>query len=785
MKRTRARIGVAALLSCAAGCLSLKGDFFGHFRTKTENVLVFNNQTEPEYLDPGLLTGQPDGRIAEALFEGLTLFDPKDLHPVPGVAERWDVSADRRTYTFHLRADARWTDGTPVTSADFMYAWERVLNPITGARYAQQLYSIANAELYNTGKVKRVSLGGATLSPSPPWADTRAFTPVASGTPMIVAETNVLSVPETLVVRDAPAPGAPAVATAEKGDILLRDGDPVDGPAPGAGAGAPARVPWVRVRKLVDANPGDLASLVEHPDPADVRGFVPLAAVEPIVPNTNSRTVGSLTPIRSLPDSNAKSVGEANGGDELYVLSTNVTGDWTRVAYPKRDRFGWVETGRLLNPRGSLYWLKVAPEPDPAAPAPPAGAGTLPSGALGPEGWIRADALLATADLLGLRAPDPATLVVHLVGAVPYFLYQTSHATLLPVPERAVEEFGPRWTRVENIVGNGPFVLVEHGVRDKFVLEKSATYWDHEAVKLDRVILFSIDNLSTSANMYRAGTTDLVVANDFPPSFIPSLRDKKDLHLSPALETYFYRINVTRPPLNDKRVRKALSLALNKSEIVKIKAAGELPATGLVPPGLPGYDPPPERAFDGAEARRLLAEAGYPDGKGFPPVSILYNSNEQHRLLAAAVQAQWREVLGIKVELENREWKTYLKSLSSMDYDVARGGWIGDYPDPNTFLELFLTGGGNNETGWSNAEYDALLKSAMREGDAVKRMKMLRAAEEILIDEVPILPIYFYVTPELRKPYVKGYWSNVFDKHPWKFISVDLAEANHLAALEG
>jgi ABC-type oligopeptide transport system substrate-binding subunit len=322
-------------------------------------------------------------------------------------------------------------------------------------------------------------------------------------------------------------------------------------------------------------------------------------------------------------------------------------------------------------------------------------------------------------------------------------------------------------------------------VRDRFVLEKSPTYWDHDTVGLDRVILYSIDNLATSANMYRAGSTDLVVGNDFPPAFIPTLRSKKDLFISASLQTYFYRVNVTRPPLNDPRVRLALDLAINKAEIVKIKGAGEVPAATVVPPGLPGYVPPAAPGYDPAEARRVLAEAGYPGGKGFPSVSLLYNSSEVHRLIAAAVQAQWREVLGVHIELENKEWKTYLKSMNSLDYDIVRAGWIGDYLDPNTFLDLWITNGGNNNTGWSNAEYDGLIRGAAVEVDPARRMTILRDAEALLVKELPIIPIYFNVWAELRKPYVHGWSSNIIDKHPWKFLSIDLAEANRLAGLEG
>jgi oligopeptide transport system substrate-binding protein len=220
-------------------------------------------------------------------------------------------------------------------------------------------------------------------------------------------------------------------------------------------------------------------------------------------------------------------------------------------------------------------------------------------------------------------------------------------------------------------------------------------------------------------------------------------------------------------------VRKAFSLAVDKRRIVeKITRAGELPASSFVPPGIEGYASPEGLPYDPEEARRLLAEAGYPHGKGFPLTTFLYNESQQNRDIAVELQAMWLQELGVKVNLALQEWKVYLNSLSSLDYGIARSSWVGDYPDPNTFLDMFVTGNGNNRTGWSNPSYDRLIADAAKAADPVKRFELLRQAEEILIaNQAPVCPIYYYVGIQLYDPAkLGGIESNVLDEHPLKAI---------------
>jgi oligopeptide transport system substrate-binding protein len=207
-------------------------------------------------------------------------------------------------------------------------------------------------------------------------------------------------------------------------------------------------------------------------------------------------------------------------------------------------------------------------------------------------------------------------------------------------------------------------------------------------------------------------------------------------------------------------------MSIDRRDVVAILKAGQIPANHLVPPGLPGYIPAEGPDFDPAAAAALLAEAGFPGGEGFPPLRLLYNTLESHKLVAAIVQDQWKRHLGIEVELENREWKTYLKAVDALDYDVARAGWIGDYLDPNTFLDLWVTGGGNNRTGWGEPEYDQLILDAATEPDPVVRATILAEAEALLNEQMPIIPIYWYVWTEVLQPSVRGHHANLLDQHP-------------------
>ena len=383
---------------------------------------------------------------------------------------------------------------------------------------------------------------------------------------------------------------------------------------------------------------------------------------------------------------------------------------------------------------------------------------------------------------VGFKVIDPQTFEIRLKNPTPYFLNMlASHYSWWPVPAKVVQKFGgmetrgTAWTRPENFVCNGPFRLKEWWPNQKIIVEKSPTYWDRERVKLNEVHFYPVQSQDTEERMFRTG--QLMRTNDLALAKIEVYRSRKDpsLHVEPWLGSYFYRFNVTRPPFTDQRVRRAFALAIDREAIVKnVTRGGQNPAYNFTPTGFPTYHPKARLTGTLEEARRLLAEAGYPEGHGIPPIEVLYNTHEGHRSVAEALQQMWRTNLNVNVTLVNQEWKVYLDSQDTLNYSICRAGWIADYADPHTFLEIFVTGGGNNDTGWSNAEYDQLREKALLSKTDDERFAIYERMEQILMDELPILPIYHYTKVYLLDPSVKGWTPNILDNHPYKFLSLDV-----------
>jgi oligopeptide transport system substrate-binding protein len=513
-------------LIAASLCLALLLTGCSGRREKADLTLI--NGAEPETLDPALITGQPEGRVVNALFEGLLRFD-RFGRSGPGVASSWEISQDGLTYIFHLRPDARWSDGKPVTAVDFVSSWRRTLDPETAAAYSYQLFPVSGAEDFANGKTK----------------------------------------------------------------------------------------------------------------------------------------------------------------------------DFSSV---------------------------------------------------------------------GVRAPDDRTLVVRLAHATPYFLDLCALPPLYPVRTDLIARYGDDWVKPGKLVGNGAYLLDFWRINDSIRLSKNPFFWDRDHVLLTKVDVLPISKANVAYNFYAARQADLIMDKGLaPPSLLDELRKRPDFHAAPFLGSYFLRFNCSKPPFSDPRVRKAFSMALDRRRITdKITRAGEKDALSFVPPGLPGYRPPEGLPENAVEARRLLAEAGYPAGKGFPLTTYLYSEGELNEGAAVELQAMWREILGVTIQLARQEWKVYLNSLGSLDFGIARSSWVGDYPDPNTFLDLFLSGGGNNRTGWADPAYDRMIAEAASEENPTTRFALLRSAEHYLVrDQVPIAPLFFYVGIQLYDgSKFGGIEANVLDEHP-------------------
>ncbi|WP_235277381.1 peptide ABC transporter substrate-binding protein [Methylacidiphilum kamchatkense] len=372
--------------------------------------------------------------------------------------------------------------------------------------------------------------------------------------------------------------------------------------------------------------------------------------------------------------------------------------------------------------------------------------------------------------LVGIKAIGQSILEVQLEDPIPFFLQLVAEPVFFPLPIDTINVYGEDWIKVGNIVCNGPYILDEWKINDRIVLKKNPRYWAQSSIKTKELDLLTTTKASTAFNLFYCGIADLILDKGLVPTFfIEKIRQKPYFHSSPIFATYFYRFNTQRKPLNDSRIRRALAMAIDKSRLVRIiTRGGELPAGSITPPGIPGYNTPSGLPYNPAMAKKLLAEAGYPNGQGFPPLSILYNSGELNEQIATEIQAMWQENLGIHVGLRNQEWKVYLNSLSQLDFDIARSSWVGDYADPTTFLNLFTQFSSNNETGWVNNRYEELLTKAQKEVNRSHRFQILQSAEKILVEEeLPIVPLYFYSGILLYDPEkIGGIEPNLLDEHP-------------------
>jgi len=495
-------------------------------------------------LDPHLATTAADYNVLSALFEGLVAEDPVDLHPVPGVAASWDVTDGGLTYTFHLRPEARWSNGDPVTAQDFANAFKRVLTPAFAAPNAPALYLIRGAEDFHKEREK----------------------------------------------------------------------------------------------------------------------------------------------------------------------------DFAKV---------------------------------------------------------------------GIAAPDARTLRLTLAHPTPSFLSQLNQAVWFPVHLASIEKNGSAtdrantWARPGRLVGNGPFRLEAWLTGQEIVVTKAATYWDAATVRLAGIHFHTIEGVDTEERAYRAGQLHLTDA--LPAGKIDSYQQEApgQLRIDPLLNTYFYRLNLTRPGLRSVQVRRALSLGIDRNAIVaKILRGGQLPARAFTPPGTASYTFPvtaTDHAAEVATARQLLAEAGFPDGKGLPPIELLYNTSENHRLIAEAIQEMWRRDLGVEIRVASQEFNSTLEARRSGAYDILRSSWSADYIDPASFLDIFRSDSGNNFTGWSSPEYDAALTAAGRTAVPAERNALFQKAEALLLAAAPIIPVYHYTHVFVIRPEVKGWNPTLLDHHPYKTVWLEAA----------
>ncbi|TIX88452.1 peptide ABC transporter substrate-binding protein [Rhizobium sp. P44RR-XXIV] len=379
---------------------------------------------------------------------------------------------------------------------------------------------------------------------------------------------------------------------------------------------------------------------------------------------------------------------------------------------------------------------------------------------------------------LGVKAIDDKTLEITLENPTPYFLNALMHYTAYPLPKHVVEAKGDQWVKIGNIVTNGPYKPTEWVPGSHVSMVKSDQYYDAKDVKIDNVNYYTLEDQAAALKRYRAGEFDILTS--FPADQFEWIQKNLpgQAHVVPFLGTYYYVLNSTKPPFNDKRVRQALSMAVNREVIgPKILGTGELPSYSWVPPGTANYGDPAYVSWKDEpykqkveEAKKLLKEAGF--GPDHPlKAQLRYNTNDNHKRIAVAIAAMWKP-LGVDIELYNTETKVHYDEMQRGEVQIGRAGWLADYNDPINFLNLLSTGVEMNYGRWSNKDYDALIKQGNEEIDLKKRAEIYKKAEQLALDDSAAIPIYYYVSQNIVAPKVQGFVDNIQDIHRTRWLSI-------------
>ncbi len=388
------------------------------------------------------------------------------------------------------------------------------------------------------------------------------------------------------------------------------------------------------------------------------------------------------------------------------------------------------------------------------------------------------------AEDIGVEAIDKYTLRISLLQPGPFFVGLLAHQLYRVVPRKVIEKYGEQWTQPQNIVTSGPFKVKTWRPYDKLVVERDPMNWDAASVKLDEIYFYPMSDNPTIMNLYKVGEIDAVLNHTVPNAWLEVVRTKQDYMDGAEAAINYVLMNVTQPPMNDVRVRKAFNFAIDKNAWATWRKVVK-PLTAFTPEGIfQGYPQPKGDPFNPEEARRLMTEAGYPvtkkpDGTYSCPkfpvdqVEYIYNTQESNKAMAEWMQAQWKQNLGITISLRNMDWKTFLNVRAKLDYKgFARGAWSADYMDPFTFLSLFYTGG-ENGTGWLDPKYVTMLDEANRMPDPKKRYQKLAEAEQYLIDAQPVIPLDTAAVNWVKKPYVKGMYPNAASLYAWKYVYIE------------
>jgi len=382
---------------------------------------------------------------------------------------------------------------------------------------------------------------------------------------------------------------------------------------------------------------------------------------------------------------------------------------------------------------------------------------------------------------VGVKAISDKELEFRLEKRDPLFLKRLAVETTSPVHRATVEKFGAiddpnnPWIRAGNFVGNGPFLLKYWELNQIIEVEKNPHYWDADSIKLQKILFNPAESESVEERLFRAGQIHIAYGGRIPVDKIARYKAEapEQFVSQPAYATYFYVFNVTKPPFDNVDVRRAFAYAIDKEALTQYVTKNGEPAANALSPISAAYNPPKMPAFNPELAREHLAKAGFPGGKGFPKVTLTYNTMEMHQAIAVAIQQMWKKELNVDVTLENQEWKVFLNFRENLQHDIARAGSFSTFADPMDFLDSFRSGHGMNDTGWSNAEYDRLIEASGQALTDKERYELLYQAEQILLDQVPLIPLYYYTQSYLIKPEVKGFKFSMADYPSFKGVYLE------------
>lgn len=448
---------------------------------------------------------------------------------------------------------------------------------------------------------------------------------------------------------------------------------------------------------------------------------------------------------------------------------------WT---FHLRDGLKWSD-GTDLTAKDFVYsWQRVC-DPNVAAPYAETVLGMV-------KGYD--EAVAGDITKLDVQAPDEKTVVVNLAHPCSYFGELAAFATLNPVQQATVEANGDAWaTSADTYISNGPFMMTEWVPGSHITFSKNPNYWNAEAIKLDKLEFELIEDSNAAYSAYTSGEVDMI--KDVPTEEIPSLQGNDDFHVEPIIGTYYVSLNLQKEYFQDARVRKALSLAIDRNYVANTLMQGTYsPASSIVGPGWLDTDGSSfaENANGGTpyidndnfdanleEAKKLLEEAGYPNGEGFPQIEYTTNGAGYHKVVAEYLQQAWAAI-GIDLKVNIVEWASFTPMRRNGEFDVARNGWVGDYTDPSNILELFCTTNGNNDGKYTNADFDAAIEDSRVTTDAATRSADLHKAEDALMNDAGCIPIAYYNDFWLQSSKITGSWhsANGF----WYFMYADITE---------